>query len=193
MSRRAHDFYPTPAWATEVLLERWVIDRMPYVLEPCAGDGAIANVLKAHGIDVRTNDIDTSRDVDTYYDATAPNLWDKRPFYVVSNPPFSLASQIVPRAVESAIYGVAMLLRLSFLEPCEDRVVFLANHPPTRQLVLPRISFTGDGKTDNVTCAWFIWEPNARSSIEIVPKTARRVTDERALYVPESAEQAVMW
>lgn len=53
-----------------------------------------------------------------------------------------------------------MLLRVSFLEPCNDRAEFLAAHPP-RLFVLPRISFTGDGKTDNVTCAWYVWDKEA--------------------------------
>jgi hypothetical protein len=50
-----------------------------------------------------------------------------------------------------------MLLRLSYLEPTEDRGAWLNSHPPTDLIVLPRISFTGNGKTDSVTCAWIVW------------------------------------
>jgi hypothetical protein len=46
---------------------------------------------------------------------------------------------------------------MSYLEPVENRGVWLNEHPPTTLIVLPRISFTGDGKTDNVTCAWMVW------------------------------------
>jgi len=45
--RQDRDFYPTPAWVTEALL-RTV--RLPKgVWEPCCGDGAMAQVLGAHG------------------------------------------------------------------------------------------------------------------------------------------------
>jgi hypothetical protein len=50
---------------------------------------------------------------------------------------------------------------------------WLAEHPPTKLIVLPRISFTGDGKTDSVTCAWYVWERGEHvQSLEIVPPTA---------------------
>jgi hypothetical protein len=37
-------------------------------------------------------------------------------------------------------------------------------------LILPRISFTGDGKTDSVTVAWVIWDKSGESWIKVVPK-----------------------
>ena len=51
-----------------------------------------------------------------------------------------------------------MLLRLSYAEPCLNRAEWLKAHPISHLIVLPRISFTGNGKTDNVTCAWFVWD-----------------------------------
>jgi hypothetical protein len=53
-----------------------------------------------------------------------------------------------------------MMLRLSFKEPTEHknpRGPFLETNPLTRELVMPRYSFTGDGKTDSITTAWMIW------------------------------------
>lgn len=67
----------------------------------------------------------------------------------------------------AAIVGVAMLLRLSYLEPTKDRGHWLNDHPPTQMIVLPRISFTGDGKTDSVTCAWMIWHKQGKGTITI--------------------------
>jgi hypothetical protein len=55
-----------------------------------------------------------------------------------------------------------MLLRLSFLEPTRERGPWLAANPPDLVIVLPRISFTGDGKTDSVTCAWMIWDKDIK-------------------------------
>jgi hypothetical protein len=74
----------------------------------------------------------------------------------VSNPPFNLAEAIVPLALEHARIGVAMVLRLSWFEPTLDRADFLKQHPPAL-INMPRHDFRGDGKTDSVTSAWFIW------------------------------------
>jgi hypothetical protein len=162
--RRALDFYPTPAWATRVLL-----DRLPQirgrVLECCSGQGDISNALAERDtVSVIENDIDTRCASDFHLDATDPAAWQRMnehagPFdWVVSNPPFSLAPKIVPLAQRYGVRGIAMLLRLSYLEPCLDRVDWLMDWDAHgRVLVLPRISFTGDGKTDNVTAAWLVF------------------------------------
>ena len=53
--REGRDFYATPSWVTEALLQH-VSLRDP-VWEPCCGDGAMATVLAAHGHDVVSSDI----------------------------------------------------------------------------------------------------------------------------------------
>ena len=55
-----------------------------------------------------------------------------------------------------------MLLRLSWLEPCNDRAQIFRADPPVRLIILPRISFRGPGgrgkgRTDSVTSAWMVW------------------------------------
>lgn len=165
--RRENDFYPTPRWATEVLLARVPISGV--VLEPCVGRGDMAAVLaNVPGVILHTNDV--CHEAMTHEDATNARWWATlAPDWVVTNPPFVLAEQIVPLAVRHALFGVAMLLRLTFLEPTLGRGRWLHAHPPTRLIVLPRLSFTGDGKTDSVTCAWFVWERGAHTQqIEIV-------------------------
>ncbi len=162
--RRRLDQYFTPEFATKVLLHY-----NPHIggqiLECCSGDDAITKVLFRHcaatGLpyEIRTNDIDPGMPSSEHWDAAdgSKQNWG-RPNWIVSNPPFNGAEAIVPAAFSSASDGIAMLLRISFLEPCKGRSRFMAEFPPTQLVVLPRISFTGDGKTDNVTCAWFIWD-----------------------------------
>lgn len=155
--RRKNDFYETPPVFTNILLEDIKGYMGKNVLECCNGDGAISNVLTKKGYQVVTNDIE--RDADTNYDATEDALWMKHYHnvsWVISNPPFKSAPSIVKKAYHTAYDGIAMLLRLSFLEPCQNRGDFLSNHPPNL-IVLPRHSFTGDGGVDSVTCAWFYW------------------------------------
>lgn len=164
--RRPFDAYMTPESAVRELLTRIPIRQGHTVLEPCSGDGAIAVPLITHGCDVYTNDIDTDRPADQWCDAAFDEAWDLghmrperwvRPDWVISNPPFSAAYHIVCNAYRHAGIGVAMLLRLSYLEPTYQRAAWLAQFPPQGLIVLPRISFTGDGKTDSVTCAWMVW------------------------------------
>lgn len=176
--RRAFDFYPTPSWATKTLLDHVPEVRASRILEPCVGAGDMSAVLWASGCTVLTNDVDRTRQADTYLDARQRESW--RAFqiveWIVSNPAFAFAPKIIPLAFEHATRGVAMFLRLSYLEPCDGRGEWLAEHPPTRQIVLPRVSFTGDGNTDSVTCAWFVWatdgQPLEGPPIVIVPPIA---------------------
>lgn len=170
--RRKNDFYPTPEWATHELLKRVSVGGT--ILECCVGDGAISRVLPAGARPsyVLTNDIDMGRYSDFKEDAARPDGWETIAngisiAWVITNPPFNQAAQIVPLAYEHADEGIAMLLRLSFLEPVEDRGAWLNEHPPTSMIVLPRISFTGNGKTDSVTCAWMIWEKGKRGTITV--------------------------
>lgn len=163
--RRENDFYPTPEFATRELLKRVKIGGN--VLECCCGDGAISRVLPEGELPstIFRNDIDVTLPADFHEDVSFEEAWHqigkKTGFdWIVTNPPFNRANDIVPLAFEFAEVGIAMLLRLSFLEPTEDRGAWLNKYPPTKLIVLPRISFTGDGKTDSVTCAWMVWKKN---------------------------------
>ena len=183
-ARRQHDKYFTPQSAILELpiLVPFNAAEGIHVLECCSGRNDIADALVAtmqspasiadalSGVGgatgvVWTNDLFPPPDLlgavpDFTLDASLRSSWEQFPVvdWVVSNPPFSIAHEIVPLALEHARVGVAMLLRLSFLEPVKNRVAFLQAHPPTSITVLPRISFTGDGKTDSVTCAWLVWQ-----------------------------------
>lgn len=173
--RRKRDQYFTPEDAVATLLARIPITPHQTVLEPCVGSGNIAAPLICHGNVVFTNDIDSTFQADTYMDATDPLAW---PFFqpadwVISNTPFSHAPQITPLAYDYAAVGIALLLRLSYLEPCLNRDTWLATHPLSGVIPIPRISFTGDGKTDQVATAWFVWLKSGATltpPIDVVPR-----------------------
>ena len=155
-TRRAWDFYETPAAVTDALLAVVPVGPGAAVYEPCAGDGAIVRRLPPD-CQVWTNDRDPARGADTHHDATTAAAWAVAPAWVVTNPPFRAAFAIARQACAVATRGVALLVRLSFLEPTRERGAWLAAHPPDLVLVLPRPSFTGDGRTDAVTVAWLVW------------------------------------
>lgn len=159
MARRKLDLYETGDELIGCLARslNWPrIAEADTIWEPCAGPGAIVRGIKAR-LDrpVVTNDVDPTHSCD--YTMKAQHLLDvKAEDAVVTNPPFNEAPEIVPHLVGTGAL-CCFLLRLSFLEPTKNRSEFLVRHPPCELVVCPRYSFTGNGKTDSVTCAWMIW------------------------------------
>jgi hypothetical protein len=166
LARQPLDFYPTPGLLTWALLDshRFVPWRnQATVLEPCNGEGAISDVLKESGLFrlVDTADIDETKPAALTMDATDPQAWSRMARYdwIITNPPYNQAPAILPLAYDNCRVGMAMLLRLSYLEPCENRARWLAEHPPAKLIVFnPRPRFRADtGGSDSVTSAWFVW------------------------------------
>lgn len=116
------DNYPTPAWCTKRILE--ALAPMPsdglrkplfgaLCVEPCAGEGAISNVLRDMGaLSVLDYDI---RPVGkcAIWDATAPLPAGTQSDLLITNPPFSLAADIIIAQRDTARV-CAYLLRSSF-------------------------------------------------------------------------------
>lgn len=173
--RRELDKYHTrDEWITRQLLER--VDISGSVMELCVGEWDIFNVLRPNLniTSLYSNDIDPNVQAGYNFDATQGityNPYGQFPCFpsvdwYITNPPYNAAAKIIPLAYEHARVGIAMLLRLSYLEPCTKtrrkdgvkRGYWLAKNPPTDLIILPRYSYTGDGKTDSVTCAWMVWD-----------------------------------
>jgi hypothetical protein len=156
------EHYKTPAPLVEALIDRVPSIQNGTVIEPCAGDLAIADFFPG----CRTNDIDTQWPTDWHYDATKRESWERfGPFdWTVTNTPFSLAQKILPLAFEYC-YGVAFLLRLTYQEPCFGRSTWLKKNKRyfTNLIIFnprPKFSRNKDGvlATDSVTVAWMIWQ-----------------------------------
>jgi len=153
--RRPLDAYYTPPPATAALLREFPEIRGKVLFDPSSGDGRMSSQILAAGRFERAilNDIATGGQ-----DATRPELWEETEAdWAVSNIPFCHSATIPWRAIERGM-PAALLMRVTFLEPTDDRM-WLVRHPPTAQLVLWRISFDGSGETDSTTCSWFIWGP----------------------------------
>lgn len=182
-ARHANDLYETDRRLTHALLKEYQLTGN--VLECCAGNGAIAAALREHEdakhYQVFTNDLVDScagPSHDFNLDATQPESWktmsDRESInFVVTNPPFSLATQILPLAYEHARWGVAMLLRLSYLEPCKNRFQWLQEHPPASVIVFnPRPRWRDDTRnSDAVTVAWFCFHKFANRHLAAQQKT----------------------
>lgn len=87
--------------------------------------------------------------------------------WVITSPPYGAnASKCVMSALKLARRGVAMKLRITFLEPCADRIDLLKEHPIN--LLIPMRRDSNRGKSnDNVCEGWFVWY------LSDLPTTAR--------------------
>ena len=106
-------------------------------------------------------------------DATTEEFWEywRSHFYtnypdcgiswVVTNPPFNKAHQILPLAFEYCSIGVAFLLRSTYSEPCKNRADWLVEHADRLRYridISPRPRFRKEGGTDTATVTWFVWQ-----------------------------------
>lgn len=139
-------------------LTRALLSRSPVPMkvgEPCRGGGDISAVLRESGREVVESDL--ADGVDLFGDR-AEELYTGIDA-IVTNPPFYCAPAAIRRFRKWSDY-VACYLRVTFLEPCTNgdsaRLDLLADL--NQHFVLPRASFTRDGRKDNVTGAWFVWD-----------------------------------
>ena len=151
--RSKFDHYDSPRHVIMSLLNNHVI-KYP-VLEPCAGYGSIANILKLNG-HVATNDIDPDMMCDTNSNFLTLDLNDEY-HTIISNPPFNMAEEIITKSIQDLRVGdeIIMLLKLDFLGT-QKRHPFWKTHPAKHIYVLshrPRFLRSGD----RCEYGWFVW------------------------------------
>lgn len=168
MPRRTFDFHETPVHYLTAL--SWAIgkDIAGKAYAPCVGTGAIpAHFTKLRW---RTNDWDPKRVAHTHYNATRPKAWGTLGYdWCIENPPFEVELPIVQHALQWC-KNVAVLARLSFLEPTKDRTDFWRRHADSVHVImLPRYSFRlnddGNRGSDNMTCCWLVWALHVKPGI----------------------------
>lgn len=180
--RQEDDFYATPPEATKALLAAYgpFLKDRGTILEPCCGDGAISKVLESEGYSVVSSDL-----VARGY-GTQQNIFDVQYGHpiTITNPPFSIAEEIV-RCVLGKLKSdcLCLLLKSTFFH-ADDRAQYLFNEfRPTRIYALPwRLDFMGLGRP-TMECSWFIWDrsnpsldgyPSYRIAPNLNPKRKKR-------------------
>jgi hypothetical protein len=172
----ALDFFPTPPWATRALLEhvrcQW---SDASVWEPAAGEGHMAEVLRESCWRVHASDIhDYGRGyaIGDFTGGLPRAECPFRPDWVITNPPFNEAQAFLDRALGEARDGVAMLLRLVWLEGGDRwRGVFRARRPASIHVFAERVPMAKgrwdpDGSTATAY-AWFVWRCNGTNLTEL--------------------------
>jgi len=156
------DFYPTTKWVTYALYDI-LVDYYGYVPgsvigESCCGDGAIVKAWPDKSASWICRDIRQTALPDM---EVSDFLWDpiesyEKAKYLITNPSFSLAPDIVQRALDMEWLMVCMLLPLSWICVKKTRT-FLRGTLPDLAILSERASFTPDGQTAHAEYAWFIW------------------------------------
>ncbi len=158
------DFYPTPAWATEALLDYETFEGE--VWEPACGDGAMAKVLINAGLSVYSSDL-----YDRGFGVSGINFLTLKTLEldnIITNPPFGLAEAFILRALCLASKKVAIFSRLAILESAGRYRNIFKDNPPIKVLVFservtlyPGGIITGSNST--IAYSWIIWDKANKS------------------------------
>jgi predicted RNA methylase len=176
------EFYPTPSWAVQRMLEVVTLPWHGTWLDPCCGDGAIQEAVadtcepqpEWYCMDVRATEYTASAQVNVTVDNYLQSDIVLAGFDAcVMNPPFSLATAFASRAMGHCRV-VVMLQRLNWLAT-EERATWMRTHTPSVYVLPNRCSFTGNNKTDSQEYAWFVWGNQDRHNprISILGSTSR--------------------
>lgn len=172
--RNGSDFYITPRKTISTFLDVFKLEGIE-IFEPTAGNGAIVQELwlRYHAFcNITANDIrdeqaallEAGADRVFNLDFLKCNGINPKPDVIITNPPYSIAQEIIEKCFEIAPEAeIIMLLRLAFLES-KKRREFWNKHPLTQLYpLIERPSFTGHG-TDATAYGWFVWS-NKRQSV----------------------------
>lgn len=159
------DFFPTPLWATRALCEALYpgeAERLKEMQawEPACGQGHMARPLSEYFGHVYASDVHDYG----FGDQVDFLMAGERPCFdwIITNPPFRLASQFATEALTRARRGVALLVRTAFLEGGERYRSLFAPHPPTVVLQfcerVPMVKGRYDPAASTATSyCWIVW------------------------------------
>lgn len=149
--RNQNDFYITPDYTIESLLNVLNLSKVNSFLEPCRGSGAIYNKVNVpfkSYCEILEN-IDYLK---TEYASGTFSL-------IITNPPFSLFQEFLEKSLKESS-TVWYLLRVNVLGS-KKRAEWWQDKLPTHLLTLSaRPSFNSKGTTDATEYAWFGWDYN---------------------------------
>lgn len=159
------DDFPTPPWATralcEHLTERNIIYKAMSCREPAANRGYMARTLEEYFHSVEASDIydyGAGYPIKDYLDYDHEHV-----DWTITNPPFILAQEFLERAFATSDLGVAVILRIAFLEGKKRYENLFKYRPPSRVLQfverVPMVKGRYDPDVSSATAyAWFVWQ-----------------------------------
>jgi hypothetical protein len=189
------DYFPTPPWATRALCEhvlpRFINSRSATAWEPAAGEGHMAEPLREYFKEVYATDIHDYGYGDGGVNFLNPGLSDYVADFIITNPPFGdLTEAFVLRALKVARVGVAMFVRLQWLESVGRYETIFRDHPPSliaffaERVPLCKGRYDPEGSTATAYI-WLVWRKGFQPSppMWIPPGQCK------ALTLPDDAER----
>ena len=165
--RQIEDYYATDPIAAELLLQIEDLDKNIPIWECSAGENHLANVFKENGYTVRTSDIIKRTETTEVLDFLSDEVTDWNG-NIITNPPYSLASKFVEKAISIIHNGnkCIMFLKLQFMEGKTRKKLFEKYPPKTIWVSSSRIMCAKngdfqkmiDGGGSAVAYAFYVWE-----------------------------------
>lgn len=160
--------YQTQVWPVEAIID--LEGFIGTIWEPACGNGAISEVFRKKGYSVYSTDI-----MDHGYGVPNVDFLQNNSLFglhhaihdnIITNPPTDKAIDFVKMAKMYSKHKVALLLKTTFLETVDRRILFKDKEFPFKKMYqfVRRLNFYNedeDVKNKNngmVSYAWFIWE-----------------------------------
>lgn len=174
--RKDNDFYATPEWATEAILKEIWLDGS--ILEPAAGQGHIAKVLKETYPQSEIVCTDLIQREEKFGIPITGGIdflhhdYGRKFDNVITNPPFTLAQEFIEKALSIANDRVVIFAKIQFLEGEKRKSLFdnkaLKYVYVFRKRVTPLpngSAFDENGKpwASTMCFAWFVFEKGNRN------------------------------
>lgn len=162
------DFFPTPPWATRALFEHVLVHlnrkghcQFQKAREPACGEGHMAEVLREYFLEVLPSDkggeYPYEYEVADFLDPAFGK--DEAADWIITNPPFNTSADFVLKALHLAGTGVAMFVRLAWLEGERRYEKIFRDHPPTLiSFFVERVPLhKGRWEPDGSTMTAYVW------------------------------------
>jgi hypothetical protein len=186
--RRPADFYETPAWCVHRLLEALSLPGGEW-FEPCAGDGAIIKAVNEvrddvtwHAHELREECELELHGIDYVAQVEIGDLLARQAFpkasVCITNPPFSIAKEMVEHLRRGDFTQLIMLQRLNWCGA--ERADLFRELRPSVYVLPDRPSFTGGG-SDSIEYGWWVFDGEGKLRIlNDTPDAVRREEKKRA-------------
>ncbi len=162
-----HDRQDNDYYATHPSVIKPLFDKESFALEiwECAcGEGHLSKAMEEEK-EVYSSDIvqrGYAKDVFDFlkYDVVKDTI--DRPRMIITNPPFDISREIIRKAMSDVEDNgfVIMLQRVNFMGGVTENRKFWEEMGMPRYIFVhrKRMSFTGDGKTDSIEYAHYVWQ-----------------------------------
>lgn len=169
-ARKENDLYQTEPWATQALLKHLPSVQGGCVWEPAAGNHLMADVLREHGAEVWTSDIqvyDRPHNFFRNFLTGAGNPIGLPRFdAIITNPPYGKGNRDAVRFAELALKQcdgwVALLLTAKFDFGKTRTHLFRDNFRYHLKIALiDRIQWFPGNTTGTEDHAWYVWRPES--------------------------------